>query len=473
LSRGLLSAACGTKDDQLLPALPSSPRLVSLTLHAIPALAVVAVVVSSALSGPSDVVAARVFGGPPDPNGSLAWRVVAQRKYRGWFSPVVGLRVELVVEGHASTQGTTDAEGAWEARLQLPASDANRVRATIRSPALVQPLATDVVALDVPAWRESFHRIEPLVPGRSTGPLLVQVALARGTIAASFPERLIIHVARAMTGPVADAEISLDGEGVAFPAGTTTRTNEHGQAVTTVVMQHHAPRLGVRAKLSPDLISTWEGVLTGPPGAMWLDPAALARGTIRVVSPVRHPAAYLTLFTERARLFGARLVLQPELGGNAVGNMPLPPLPAEDCWVLISPDPQGQGQESAWAAWPVRATTDRPQIPRAAAQQRTPLLLDGMPAVTKTARAQSARARTRALGILAAAAALEALLLAWRSRHARRELEAALSSDMDLNEAVKRALVGGAHFWWKLVLAAMLIAIGFGALALATWMAPL
>jgi len=145
----------------------------------------------------------------------------------------------------------------------------------------------------------------------------------------------------------------------------------------------------------------------------------------------------------------------------------MPPLPPGDVWVLASPDPQGQGMEGYHVAWPVHSGgvgLHAGSMPSATI--RTPLLADGIPAAVAAVRADERIARTRILALLAAAALVEAVLLFIRSRNAREELEAILSSHADIDEALLHTIAGGARFWLKLVIAAVLIAAMLGALAL-------
>jgi hypothetical protein len=134
---------------------------------------------------------------------------------------------------------------------------------------------------------------------------------------------------------------------------------------------------------------------------------------------------------------------------------------------MASPDPQGTGSETDLLAWPMSSSTD---VPAEAAHVSTPMLVDGMPTARAAATQRAHAGRLRALLILSVAALLEAGLIGLRARSARRELEHLIASQIDMDETVSRALMGGSRFWLKMLIATFLIAIAFGALAFVTWL---
>lgn len=433
-------------------------------LPAVPAVAVLLVVVSSWFARSTQTVAARIYGGPPSAD-TLAWRVVVSLRESGFYQPVAHTRITITLATHppVSVEGQSDNEGAWEARIPLPPTASGQIRTSITQPDSNIVLLDAPVTIDPPAWHSSFARAAPPVPGRSSGALDVRLSLSRSIMASAFAEEAIVRVSRD-GAPVTSAALSLSGSGLMFDP-ISARTNSSGVATIRVTPTFTAPEITIRA-VSDDAEGVFEGILPVKSGALWVDPDALARGTITVASQVRSQAAYLTLFTEKARLWGGRLTLQPNDQHGASGTMPLPPIPDTAVWLMASPDPQGTGAESELFAWPIV----RGQGPQNAAHVSTPILGDGMPQALARAREQKRAAKLRALLIIAVAAVLEAGFLVLRARQAKQELERVIASHADVDEAVTRALVGGHGFWLKLVVAAFLVAIGFGALAFVTWM---
>jgi len=439
--------------------------LITKLLSVIPALAVVAVVASSYIARSPDIIAARVYGGPPGPDDTVAWRVVVALHDRGFYEPVPRLPVSIETQFSPAVEGTTDDEGAWEARVALPPVP-DQVEITVRRRDSNTVLLHGLVPLHPPSWNASFRRASPHMSGRRDGSLQVDLFLLRGTIASSFPERALVRVSRSH-GPVPAARLVITGDGMTFRPSNTPVTDAEGRAMITLVTSFPSPTLEIRATDAEGQTGSFECALPVRTGAMWIDPDKLAHNAIVVASPVGHHHAYLTVFNEQARLFAARLPLTRDETGGATGTMPLPPLPAGDRWVMASPDPQGTGSETDLLAWPMSSSTD---VPAEAAHVSTPMLVDGMPTARAAAKQRAHAGRLRALLILSVAALLEAGLIGLRARSARRELEHLIASQIDMDETVSRALMGGSRFWLKMLIATFLIAIAFGALAFVTWL---
>jgi hypothetical protein len=437
--------------------------LIAKLLSVIPALAVVAVVASSYIARSPDVIAARVYGGPPGPDDTVAWRVVVALHDRGFYAPVPRLPVSIETQFSPPVEGTTDDEGAFEARVPLH-SPPDQVELTVRRRDSNTVLLHGLVALHPPSWNASFRRVSPHLSGRRGGSLQVDMFLLRGTIASTFPERALVRVSRGH-GPVPGARMVITGDGMTFRPSNTPVTDAEGRATITLLTTFPSPTLEIHATDAEGQTGSFECALPVRTGAMWIDPDRLAQHTIVVASPVGHRHAYLTLFNERARLFAARVPLTRDDAGGATTTMPLPSLPAGSTWIMASPDPQGTGSETDLLAWPI--ATD---VPAEAAHVSTPMLIDGMPAARAAAKQRAHAGRLRALLILSVAALIEAGLIGLRARNARRELEHLIASQIDMDETVSRALMGGSRFWLKMLIATFLIAIAFGALAFVTWL---
>lgn len=440
-------------------------RWIVKTLSVVPAVAVVTVVISSYHARAPDVVAARVYGGPPGPDGTVAWRVVVSLRDRGFYEPVPHAPVSLRV-GDAAVDGTTDDEGAWEARVALGPTTDEHAEVVVRHRASGRRLLASRVPLRPNQWKAAFRRVDPAVPGRRSGSLHVDLSLHRAFLAASFPERALVRVTRDGS-PVGSVSLNLSGEGVDVQGDRVLRTDEQGQRWITLRAQFPAATLSIEANAADGDSGRMQCVLPVRSGALWVDPEALIRGTIDVVSPVGHRRAYVTIFAQSARLFGASAAMRRDDSAGARAEVPLPDLPEEPVWVMVSPDPPGTGDEPSLLGWPI-VREDRLH-PTAAAHAGTLLLADGMPAALAAARERLHAGRVRALLILALAAIIESALLWMRARQAKLELERLLASHDDIDEAVTRTLVGGSRFWVRLVVASLLVALAFAALAFVMW----
>ena len=442
--------------------------LIAKLLPVIPAVAVASVMLSSLLAGMPNTVAARIYGGPPGHDGTIAWRVVASWRDRGSYVPLAQQQLSIQSHDALLAVGTTDNEGAWEARIPLHSlpSATDPLDITVRchnGKNSGDVLLQAPIALYPPAWSTSIRRLSHRIEGRRTGPLQVDVSLMRGTIAATFPERAVVRVTSNST-PIPGARVVLTGDGVSFQPSHTLSTNAQGRAEVTLVAPLPSSTIEVQATDASGQSGTFEGVLPVRAGAFWIDPDRLVQNTIAVTSPVGHPYAYVTVFDEHARLFGARLSLTRDAFGGATATMPLPS--RAHSWILAIPDPPGAEIERQSLAWPVITSPDEPAE---ATHVSTPMLADGMPAAIAASKERRHAHRLRALLILTAAAMIETGLIGLRSRNARQQIKQLLASDVEIEISVSRTVVGGFRFWLMMLIATSLIAVAFGILAFVTW----
>jgi len=441
--------------------------LIVKALSIVPAVAIVAVVASSYISRAPDIIAARIYGGPPGPDHTLAWRVVVSLRDRGFFETVPNLPLSLQAGSAPPIEGSTDDEGAWEARIPLPNDSIEEIDIVVRRSDSDQVLLSYAVPVRTPAWRSTFRRAHPQLAGRRSGALEVDLFLLRSFVASSFPERALVRVSRDDL-PVASAKLTVSGEGVAFDVDRDLHTDAEGRAWITLRPTFQAPTMVVEAVDEVGDRGSFQCILPVRTGALWIDPIEQTNGTISIASPVGHRLAYLTFFSERARLMGTRVKLESDGEGGAKGSMALPSLPDEPAWVMVSPDPPGTGEERDLFGWPI---LQRGELrPTEAAHASTIFLADGMPRSIAAAQERTHAGRLRGMMILALAALIEASLLWSRARHAKLELERLLASDADIDEAVSKALLGGSRFWFRMVIAVFLVAICFGTMAIIMWL---
>jgi len=441
-------------------------RAVQLTIYLVPGLAI-GLACTLLLGGRARTgLGARVYGGPPGPDGVAAWRVVAVERALGVELPLRGATLQLVASdasSEVSVQGVTGEDGAWEARLAL-----GRTQGTVRVAVRTVGPQPRVIGLNqfpvgVPTWQQALHIDELPIHGTVTGDLALLVSPARGILTAPYPEDLLVQVRDRVRGePVRAVTVSAQSMGAAVDGPDQVVTDDHGWARLRVHAVEHEARLQISARAPSGEQGTWTGVLPVMPGGLWIDPVSSRDGHVLVLSPVGHRQAYVTLLTRSSRLFSTSIKLEPDDGG-ARGSVDIPK-PPQDAWILVSPDPPGRETEAV--AWPVPAVdgTARPT-----AEIRTPLLVDGMPLAEKAAKLQALRTRVRAFTVLGIAALIEVALLWWRAIQERVDIEHTLEGQPDIGDALRASFSSGYKFWVRMMIATAIIALGFFSVALVTW----
>ncbi|WP_437731147.1 hypothetical protein [Sorangium sp. So ce1335] len=382
----------------------------------------------------------RVWGAPVVGSEALALRIEGVRRLYGADDPAAIPSIEVsAASAGAPLEGWTgsiDTDGIGEALLRAPdgLKDPVVVRIARDGEALLEeqvPLASSFPAEE--SALPGAGRAGAL-PGAAQGELRVRVMAPRGAMAAPFPEwvRVVVEAEDGTAVAGASVEASAVGADLAGQGSgpVEVTTSAHGTAELAIRPLSHAVELTVRATPLggrmgvPGAQGSWEGRLPVIPGAIWLDPGGLRgeRPALRLVSPAPRPRAYVSIGGARGRLLGAVVPLAPDGAGFFSGTLALPDGPARDAagWAVVASDPYEQG--AGTVAWPL-APAARPDPPR-----RVALLADGLPAAEARERARVSRARRAGLAVLGAAAAAQMLLLALRSRAARRRLEAHLAA---------------------------------------------
>jgi len=431
----------------------------------VPALTAILLLISFYFTKLQDVDAAHVLGGPPSVESIAAWKVVASHYDRGTWLPLSHVPISLETPISDITEGITDDEGAWEARVVLR-SQPEQTTLTIRRLDTAAVLLQSPVFLSPKSWNESFRRVAPLVAARQQGPLRIELRLSRATISSSFPEKAWVHVFRD-EAPVPKANVVFSGDGISFAPSQHQITDAQGRIEVVFTATFPSPVLEIHATATDATTGSLQCVLPVRSGTLWIDPQKIDEGILFVASPVHHPFAYITVFDEHSRLLGLRLPLTRTLTGDAIGSMPLGVSPAPHRWVMVSPDPQATGVEPELLGWPLQRSAD---LPAEAAHVSTAMLGDGKPMALEAARRRSRQGRFRAFMILTLATAIEAMLIGLRSRNANQELESLLAAQPDIDESLRRSLIGGSKRWIHMLIAVSLIAVAFGSFALITWL---
>lgn len=380
----------------------------------------------------------RVWGTPIAGSEALALRVEGVRRLHGADDPAAIPQIEVSATSAGALlerwTGSLDKDGIGEALLRAPAGlqEPVTVRIALGSDTLLErqlPLLPPLPAAETSALPGAAHATA--LPGAAHGELRLQVTAARGALAAPFPERVRVAIETQDGTPAAGARLEastvgaeLEGHG-SGPAQSTA--DARGAAELTLKPLAHTVELTLRAthpgSAPPGTrraSGTWEGKLPVIPGAIWLDPGGLdgERTELRLISPTPRPRAYVSIGGARGRAFGTIVPLAADGAGFFSGRVTLPDSLARGAadWAVVASDPYEQG--AGTVAWPI-ASAATPASPR-----RVELLADGMPAAEARERARASHARRAGLLVLAASAVAQVLLLALRSRTARRRLEA-------------------------------------------------
>jgi len=421
----------------------------------------------------------RLWGGPTEGARVLSFRVEGLQRMLGIDAPYdLG---EIEVEARAddgiggSFRGRTRRDGTADVQIPLAAQARGNVRIVVRS-ARGRTLATGQVARGEQGWGASGAR-GPSLTGTLQGDLTLRVAAARGVFAAPFRDAVLVEVER-QGQPVSGAQVTASAQGgsVADPTGSTAAdgrasvmTDGGGQAVIGVTPASHAVEAAIEAR-AQGLSGSWQGTLPVIPGAMWLDPQRIARGRLRVVSPVPRDTAYATIATRSDRLWGGTIPLSSDPDGFFSGEIAWP---LEDdattgqAWLTLASDPRATG--AATIGWPVFASHGGRAEPTGwhleAREERhfcDFLLLDGMPRAERLEADRRSHARRLGLAALLAAALLEVLLLADTTRAAERTLyraQASWGDEQRAPDAGRPRLAAGAirAIFWFVVAAAIAV----------------
>jgi hypothetical protein len=401
-----------------------------------------------AILGPGSTrmaIGVRVWGTPVAGSEALALRVEGVRRLYGADDPAALSQVEVSATSAGSPldrwTGSLGEDGIGEALLRAPRGlkDPVTVRIARGSDTLLEqrlPLLPPLPAAQTSAPPAAAHATA--LPGTAHGELRIRVTAARGALAAPFPEPVRVAIEAQDGTPAAGARIEasavgaeIEGhDGVEGQGGGPVRitADARGTAELTLKPLAHTVELTLRATQpgsAPPGIQgadgTWEGRLPVIPGAIWLDPGGLdgEPPELRLISPAPRPRAYVSIEGARGRALGTIVPLAADGAGFFSGRVTLPERVARgamDDWAVVAGDPYEQG--AGTVAWPLSSAA-APASPR-----RVELLADGMPAAEARERARASQARRAGLLVLGATGVTQVLLLALRSRTARRRLEA-------------------------------------------------
>ncbi len=428
-------------------------------------------VVSFALyvvGAPRTYLGARVYGGPTEGATRLSLRVaVVERTSELELPASIGA---LAVEADLSDGRNLVREASTD-ELGMASIDAPVEGAPIRGPVRIRVsrpgargalLAQGSAELAVAEWAAKKREHGGWLTGAKSGELVVRVAPGRGAFAVPFADPLWIEVHDAK-GPVSGAKITLEGDGIEPVGAQPADTSPRGRTLVNLSPRDNVASLRVIATGEAGARGEWYGSVPIAVGALR---GSASDGHLKIESAVPVTRAYWCVQSERARLVGGVAALAPDGHGGAVATVPLPALPHEKLWAVVSGEPELDALSTV--GWPLEVpdfdaplAVDPPMV-RAVQDE---LLLDGLVSGRLAEVERRRQARFLALGFSVLAAGLAALLFARDARGSAERLERHLR-EAGAGEQATEAIALRRSRWIGVVVALVSMAMGFAVVAL-------
>ena len=428
-------------------------RVVQVLPLVLPAVAVSAVAAAVLVIGrPRAVTGVRIRGGPTAGVLSLSLRVEVVERLGDQERPRRGALMTVDVErssARADFRGALDDEGARE--LAMPISGEGPVHAHVR---LGDELVADARwSLSVDDWARGARRRGGWVERRFEDGSRIRAAAERGIFAVPFAG--LLWVEDVHDGAFVTAlDVHGDGADVVGPLAPAA-----GSLRYRITPREHAAAVVVRARAAP--AAELDVSLAVVPGALF---AELDGRDLVVRSPVLHDRAYVAVVSDRERIAGAVVALDPDGAGasGVVRDLSLPD--GVPLWAVVSSEPDLRS--ASLVGWPIRYATAPGSDPPRTFDVPDALVVDTVQEAL--ARESERERRVRLLAALIAAVALfaTAAAVAARSARARARLATHLSSAGADEEAVTRVARTGAATAWGVVTAVLSVALAFLLIAL-------
>jgi hypothetical protein len=431
-----------------------------LLLLVTPILAMAVVAVGLRVGAGSAVRAAVVYGAPPSKAGlGLAWQVVTFDEDHGVREPVALPEVEVTavsVNREAHWRGATNDDGVAEMLLSLPSADAVNIEVRADGLLLARGDARFPPATPRATASSAWTRF-----ARREGGVALDVTVLGQRVASGFPATIWARASDSASHvPLSGATITPEHDGTLSTASATAQTDTRGWAQIVATPMGHAVALVLDARSTAGATGMWAGALFVSPGAAQLVArpryGPTEEPTIDVVAPNVRTTAYVEIDDAQGRAWAAALPLRAPGGQMPRATVRVPALAPGLYWAVTSGDPAGgaglgpgtsvrpffvaASDDEALALGTDAAECQPPRDPRetarvvgvclalaGAAPVPRWIALDGFSAQ----RARDARKRAEglalALGAIAIAMLLEAILLLRAAHAARVQLRAATS----------------------------------------------
>jgi hypothetical protein len=312
-----------------------------------PAVAMATVGLGLQIGARRGVRAALVYGAPQARAGLVsAWQIVVSDEQGSFREPVEHAEVGVLTteDGWNDWHGATNGDGVAEAYLPM----------RLRHPeqGALEVLSGGTLLAEGNAHWPSFLPPAPPPPSpwapfaRREGALEVDVAVLGERVAPSLPASVFARVRDAAThAPVVGAEVSPLGDSSLATFTAHAVTDSRGWAEMTVTPAGLAVSFALGVRGRDGRTGTWVGGLTASPGAAYVGVRSRESPDVpvdlMVVAPLTHKLTYLEIDDDTGRAWGGAVDLAPGPNGNAVGNAQAPALKPGLYWAVSAGDPVG------------------------------------------------------------------------------------------------------------------------------------
>jgi hypothetical protein len=430
-------------------------RVVQALPLVLPGVAVCAVGAAVLVIGrPRAVTGVRIRGGPTVGVSALSVRVEVVERLGDVERPRRGALLSIDVHrngAHARSRGELDDEGARELALSVPGD--GPVRAAVR---IGDELVADARwSLSADDWSRAARRRGGWVERRFEDGTRIRAAAERGVFAVPFASPLWVEAVH--DGAFESAlDVHGDGADVVGPLSSA-----EGRLRYRVTPREHAAAVVVRPRRAPG--SELDVSLAVVPGALY---AELQGRDLVVRSPVVRGRAYVAVVSDRERVIGATVALDPD-GVGASGVLRDLPLPERvPLWAIVSSEPELRS--ASLVGWPIRYATAPASEPPRTFDVPDVLVVDTVAQALAGEAARERRVRLLAALIAAVALFASAAAVASRSSRARARLATHLSNAGADEASVTRVATTGAATVWGVVAAVLSVALAALLIALFT-----
>jgi len=421
----------------------------------LPVLTVLVVCYAWLVAGaPRKLHGARVYGGPSEGVSVLSLRVESveregERETAFWQGPL-SARARAASGAEVAVSVARAVNGVADFALDFARPVHGPIDFELRDAAHAL-LASGRFDVDVTRWAARARRRGGWIRGRADHALVLSVAAERGAFVVGVPGHLSIRVERAGL-PVAGATLSISAEGARISGAESLRSDERGRARVFFEASELNPSVRVEARAEDGqngLIETPVAVVAGGMHAV------RESDGMRLESSVPRSEAFFSVVSDRQRLAGGVVALEPNGRGGSVGIVRLPPVQLPS-WVVVASEVDLRS--AAAIGWPLAANNEPAQtfdVPDL-------LLVDGLPAAFAREQARRSRVRWLTAAFIGLSFALSVSLLVLRVRAADREitqhLHQGLGSELSTLIAPRRQL--------PLLVAVLAILLGFAVIGL-------
>jgi hypothetical protein len=319
-----------------------------LLLVGAPLVALSVVALGLRLGARSEVVSAIVFGAPTSGAGTgLAWQVLVFDEDRGVRWPVALARIDVTARSAGSEarwSGPTNDDGTAEVLLGLSNSLGVSLDVSAHGALLAGGDASTPISLArVPPSAGWAHF------ARREGAIAIDVAVLGQRVASGFPASIWVRASDAAThAPLDGVSVESEPDPGLSPATGDALTDPLGWAHLTMTTMGYGIALTLHARAVNGKAGDWVGALFASPGAAQIDTldryAPDKEPTIDIVMPSIRTIAYVEIDDSKGRAWGAAVPLAASNGGMPRASVRAPRLAPGLYWAVAASDPSAGAQ---------------------------------------------------------------------------------------------------------------------------------